>query len=228
LQPPAEITWRDAAAAAHAEYLDWTGEPTKVPGGVNLGAVVTHLRDKLDPDAIICNGAGNFAGWVHRFYRVRRFATQLAPTSGSMGYGVPAAVAAKRLHPDRTVVCVAGDGDFLMTGQEFATAVQYDLPVVFIVVDNGMYGTIRMHQEREYPERVIGTALKNPDFAAYARAFGGFGATVEKTAGFGAAFEAAIASGKPAILHLKVDPEAITPTTTLSAIRERSLARVRS
>src|SRR5262249_13375185 len=166
-------------------------------------------------DAIICNGAGNFAGWVHRFYRVRRFATQLAPTSGSMGYGVPAAVAAKRVNPGRTVVCFAGDGDFLMTGQEFATAVQYDLPVVFVVVDNGMYGTIRMHQEREYPERVIGTALKNPDFAAYARAFGGFGATVEKTADFSGAFAAAVASGKPAILHLKVDPEAITPSTTL-------------
>jgi acetolactate synthase-1/2/3 large subunit len=227
LQPPAEIKWRDAAAVAHTDYLAWTGEPTKVPGSVNLGEVVTYLRDKLDPDAIICNGAGNFAGWVHRFYRVRRFATQLAPTSGSMGYGVPAAVAAKRLHPDRTVVCVAGDGDFLMTGQEFATAVQYDLPVVFVVVDNGMYGTIRMHQEREYPERVIGTALKNPDFAAYARAFGGFGASVEKTADFAAAFQAAVASGKPAILHLKVDPEAITPTTTLSAIREKSLASVR-
>jgi acetolactate synthase-1/2/3 large subunit len=227
LQPPAEIKWHHAAPAAHAEYLAWTGEPTTVPGPINLGEVVRHLRDELDPDAIICNGAGNFAGWVHRFYRVRRFATQLAPTSGSMGYGVPAAVAAKRVNPGRTVVCVAGDGDFLMTGQEFATAVQYDLPVVIVVVDNGMYGTIRMHQEREYPERVIGTALKNPDFAAYARAFGGFGATVEKTADFAAAFAAAIKSGKPAILHLKVDPEAITPSTTLSAIREKSLARVR-
>jgi acetolactate synthase-1/2/3 large subunit len=144
-----------------------------------------------------------------------------------MGYGVPAAVAAKRLHPDRQVVCFAGDGCFLMTGQEFATAVQYDLPIVVIVVDNGMYGTIRMHQEREYPERIVATALRNPDFAAYARAFGGFGATVERTADFAAAFAASVASGKPAIIHLKVDPEAITPTATLSGIREKSLARVR-
>ncbi len=227
LQPPAEIRWRDGTPAAHAEYLAWTEQPTAVPGAVNLGEVVTFLRDKLDADAIICNGAGNFAGWVHRFHRLRRFATQLAPTSGSMGYGVPAAVAAKRLHPERQVVCFAGDGCFLMTGQEFSTAVQYDLPIVVIVVDNGMYGTIRMHQEREYPERVVATALRNPDFAAYARAFGGFGATVERTADFAAAFAAATTSGKPAIIHLKVDPEAITPTATLSGIREKSLARVR-
>jgi acetolactate synthase-1/2/3 large subunit len=227
LQPPAEIRWRDGTPVAHAEYLAWTEQPTAVPGAVNLGEIVTFLRDKLDADAIICNGAGNFAGWVHRFHRHRRFATQLAPTSGSMGYGVPAAVAAKRLHPGRQVVCFAGDGCFLMTGQEFSTAVQYDLPIVVIVVDNGMYGTIRMHQEREYPERVVATALRNPDFAAYAQAFGGFGATVERTADFASAFAAAVTSGKPAIIHLKVDPEAITPTATLSGIREKSLARVR-
>jgi acetolactate synthase-1/2/3 large subunit len=142
-----------------------------------------------------------------------------------MGYGLPAAVAAAIRFRDRPVVCVAGDGDFLMNGQEFATAVQYDLPVTVVVVDNGMYGTIRMHQEREYPGRVVGTALKNPDFAAYARAFGGFGATVEKTADFAPAFEAAQESGKPAILHLKVDAEAITPSMTLGRIRERALAR---
>jgi acetolactate synthase-1/2/3 large subunit len=141
-----------------------------------------------------------------------------------MGYGVPAAVGAKRLYPERTVVAFAGDGCFLMTGQEFATAVQYDLPVVILVVDNGMYGTIRMHQEREYPGRVTATALRNPDFAAYARAFGGYGATVEKTADFAPAFAAAVQSGKPAILHLKVDPEAITPTTTLTALREKAMA----
>ncbi|MCC7346727.1 MAG: thiamine pyrophosphate-binding protein, partial [Variibacter sp.] len=173
---------------------------------------------------IVTNGAGNFATWVHRFYRLRQFGTQLAPTSGSMGYGVPAAVGAKRLFPDRTVVAFSGDGDFLMNGQEFATAVQYELNLVCVVVDNSMYGTIRMHQEREYPGRVCGTALKNPDFAAYARAFGGFGITVENTADFAAAFEAARASGKPAIIHVKVDPEAITPLTTLSKIREKSLA----
>src|SRR5262249_39351806 len=138
--------------------------------------------------------------------------------------GVPAAVGVKRLHPDRTVVCVAGDGDFLMNGQEFATAVQYGLPFVILVVDNGIYGTIRMHQEREYPGRIVATELRNPDCAAYARAFGGYGARVEKTPDFAAAFEAATRSGQPAILHLKVDPEAVTPTTTLAAIREKALA----
>ena len=141
-----------------------------------------------------------------------------------MGYGVPSAVGVKRLHPERTVVAISGDGDFLMNGQEFATAVQYGLPFVTIVVDNGIYGTIRMHQEREYPGRIVATQLRNPDFAAYARAFGGYGATVEKTADFAAAFEAATRSGKPAILHLKVDPEALTPMMTLSAIREKALA----
>jgi acetolactate synthase-1/2/3 large subunit len=195
-----------------------------VPGAVNVGEIMVWLRDVLPPDAIMCNGAGNFSGWLHRFHRFRKFATLLAPTSGSMGYGVPAAIGAKRLYPDRTVFCIAGDGDFLMNGQEFATAVQYDLPVIIAIVDNGMYGTIRMHQEREYPGRVIGTALRNPDFAAYARAFGGFGATVEKTADFAPAFRAAQESGKPAILHLKIDPEGITTSTTLSAIRQKSLA----
>ncbi|HEY2231152.1 MAG TPA: thiamine pyrophosphate-dependent enzyme, partial [Xanthobacteraceae bacterium] len=179
-------------------------------------------------DAFICNGAGNFSVWVHRYYRYRRYGTQVAPISGSMGYGVPAAVAMRRLHPERTVIAFAGDGDFLMTGQEFATAVQYGLPIIIVVVDNGMYGTIRMHQEREYPGRVLGTQLQNPDFAAYARAFGGFGATVERTADFASTFAAAQRSGKPAILHIKVDPEAITPTTTLEAIREKALSEHRA
>jgi acetolactate synthase-1/2/3 large subunit len=141
-----------------------------------------------------------------------------------MGYGLPAALAMQCIYRDRTVVCVAGDGDFLMTGQDFATAVQYDLPVIVLVADNGIYGTIRMHQEREYPGRVIATKLRNPDFVAYALAFGGYGAVVEKTADFPAVFAAARASGKPSIVHLKIDPEAITPSTTLAAIREKSLA----
>ena len=182
------------------------------------------LRDKLPADTIITNGAGNFSVWVHRYWRYRHYGTELAPISGSMGYGVPAAVGMKRLDPARTVVCFAGDGDFLMTGQEFATAVQYDLPVIIVVMDNGMYGTIRMHQERHYPGRVVGTALQNPDFAAYARAFGGYGATVEKTEDFLPAFEAAQKSGKPAIIHVKVDPEALTPAMSLSAIRDKALA----
>jgi acetolactate synthase-1/2/3 large subunit len=224
LQPPNEIRWRDATKAAHDEYLAWTEQPTKVPGPVNFGEIMVWLRGQLPSESIITNGAGNFSTWMHRFYRFSKFATLLGPTSGSMGYGLPAAVGAKRLYPDRPVICVAGDGDFLMNGQEFATAVQYDLPIIVLLMDNGMYGTIRAHQEREFPSRVIATALRNPDFAAYARAFGGFGATIEKTEEFPAAFKAAQESGKPAILHLKVDPQAISPATTLDAIRAKSLA----
>ena len=168
---------------------------------------------------MLTNGAGNFAAWVGRYYRVRHFGGHFAPMSGSMGYGVPAAVAAQRLRPEATVVCISGDGDFLMNGQEFATAVQYDLPIVVLVCDNGMYGTIRMHQERAYPGRAVATALRNPDFAAYARAFGGFGITVETTDAFPAAFAAARASGLPSILHLKIDPDAILPGSTLTQIR---------
>jgi acetolactate synthase-1/2/3 large subunit len=225
LKPPRSLPWREHTTALHENFLAFTENPTQVPGALNLGEVMVWLREKLPRDAIICNGAGNFATWVSRFYRFRQFETQLAPTSGSMGYGVPAALGAKRLYPDRTVVCFSGDGDFLMNGQEFATAVQYSLPLIIVVVDNGMYGTIRMHQEREYPGRVSATALQNPDFAAYARAFGGFGARVEKTEDFAAAFDEAQASGLPAILHLIVDPEAITPTTTISALREKARAR---
>jgi acetolactate synthase I/II/III large subunit len=212
------------AEAAHAEYIDWTEQPTEQPGTVNFGAIMVWLREYLPTDAIICNGAGNYASWIHRFFRMRRFGQHVAPTAGSMGYGVPAAVAMKRLYPDRQVVCIAGDGDFLMNGQEFATAVQYDLPFTILIADNGIYGTIRMHQEREYPGRISATELRNPDFSDYARAFGGFGASVERTEDFPAAFREAQASGKPAIIRLKIDPEAITPVTTLSKIRARSLA----
>ena len=224
LQPPGELRWQGEAAAAHADFLAWTDKPTPVPGAVNLGEIVAGLRDRLPADAVICNGAGNFSIWVHRYTRYRRYGTELAPISGSMGYGVPAAIGMQRLAPERTVIAFAGDGDFLMTGQEFATAVQYELPIIVVVVDNGMYGTIRMHQERHYPGRVVATALTNPDFAAYARAFGGYGATVEKTAEFFPAFDAARQSGKPAILHLKVDPEALTPTMSLTATREKAQA----
>jgi acetolactate synthase I/II/III large subunit len=215
---------RGQGDAAHADYLAWTEKPTEQPGAVNLGAIMVWLRENLAADAILCNGAGNYAAWIHRFFRFRRFGQQVAPTSGSMGYGVPAAVAMKRLYPERPVVCIAGDGDFLMNGQEFATAVQYGLPLIVVIADNGIYGTIRMHQEREYPGRVFATDLRNPDFAAYARAFGGFGADVERTADFPAAFKAAQASGKPAIIRLAIDPEAITPVATLSKIRAKSLA----
>ncbi|CAN1570635.1 IlvB Thiamine pyrophosphate-requiring enzymes [acetolactate synthase, pyruvate dehydrogenase (cytochrome), glyoxylate carboligase, phosphonopyruvate decarboxylase] [Rhabdaerophilaceae bacterium] len=221
LQPPPIIPWAGEAAKAHAEYLVWSTPPKAIKGQLQLGVIMEYLRDTLPDDAILCNGAGNYATWLHRFYRFRRFGTQAAPTSGSMGYGVPAAVGAKRLYPERTVIAFAGDGCFLMNGQEFATAVQYELPIVVIIIDNGMYGTIRMHQEREYPGRVSATSLKNPDFAAYARAFGGHGECVEKTDEFVPAFERAMASGKPAILHLLLDPEVITPTTTIEQIRNR-------
>jgi acetolactate synthase-1/2/3 large subunit len=224
LQPAYPIVWGDRTRQTHADYLDWTEVPTPQPGAVNLGAVMVWLRDNLPADAILCNGAGNYAAWIHRFYRFRRFATHIAPTSASMGYGMPSAVAMQRLYPERTVICLNGDGDFLMNGQEFATAVMYDLPIVVIIADNGIYGTIRMHQERDYPGRVSGTSLKNPDFCAYARAFGGFGATVESTADFAEAFMAARDSRRPAIIHLKIDPEAITPAMTLSKIREQALA----
>jgi acetolactate synthase-1/2/3 large subunit len=223
LQPPNHIVWGDWTRRLNEAAVAWGAQPTRSPGAFQMSEVMIALRNRLPEDAILTNGAGNYAIWLHRFYHFRRFGTQLAPTSGSMGYGLPAAIGAKRLKPDTPVVCFAGDGCFLMTGQEFATAVQHDLPIVVIVVDNGMYGTIRMHQERHYPGRISATALKNPDFAAYARAFGGHGETVRTTAEFMPAFERALASGKPAILHCFVDPEAITPAKTLSAIRDEAL-----
>jgi acetolactate synthase-1/2/3 large subunit len=224
LQPPNAIAWSAATREARGDYLAWTERAPASPGRMQLGEIMLWLRARA-PDAIVTNGAGNYAIWPGRFWRYRRFDSQLAPTSGSMGFGVPAAVAAKRLQPERMVISFAGDGCFLMNGQEFATAAQYDLAIIVIVIDNAMYGTIRMHQEREYPGRISATALKNPDFAAYASAFGGHGETVEETAEFAPAFERAVASGKPAILHVKIDPEAITPTTTLAAIRAQALAR---
>jgi acetolactate synthase-1/2/3 large subunit len=186
---------------------------------------MAHLRDALPPDAVITNGAGNFSGWVARFYQWREFGTQLGPQSGAMGYGVPAAIVAKLLHPERTAICFAGDGDFLMSGQELATAAQYDAPIIVILVNNGMYGTIRMHQERHYPGRVVGTDLANPDFPAFARAFGAHGETVTDTAEFPDAVERALAAGTSALLDLQVDPEGITPRLTLSKLRKDALAR---
>jgi acetolactate synthase I/II/III large subunit len=218
-----EPRWRDWTAAARAEYEDWQRHDP-MPGALDLGDCIAHMRERV-PDAIVTNGAGNFTVWVHRFWRWRRYGTQLAPTSGAMGYGVPAAVAAKAVSPESTVVCFAGDGDFLMSGHELATAVQYELPIVVIVVNNGMYGTIRMHQERQFPGRVVGTDLVNPDFAAYARAFGAHGETVTETGAFPDAFERALAAGTPAVLELRIDPEAINPRTTLSAIRAQAEQR---
>ncbi|HXZ54573.1 MAG TPA: thiamine pyrophosphate-binding protein [Burkholderiales bacterium] len=214
--------WRSWREQARADYLDWT-KPAPMPGRVQLAEIVAWMRERLPGDTIVANGAGNFAGWISRFYRYPGSRTQVAPTNGSMGYGVPAGIAAKVARPDRLVVSVNGDGDFLMNGQELATAVQYGLPVIFIVVNNGMYGTIRMHQEREYPARVYATALQNPDFVALARAYGAHGELVEETAEFAPAFERAAKSGKPALLELRIDPQAITTSTTLDAIRARAL-----
>lgn len=219
LQPPQELAWAGDTAQARSEYLGWTDGVAAAPGPVDMARIMIALRQRLPCDAVVANGAGNYAVWVGRFMRFRGWGTQLAPTSGSMGFGVPAAVAAKRLDPARIAVAFAGDGCFLMNGQEFATAVQYSLAIIVVVVDNGMYGTIRMHQERSYPGRVSATALTNPDFAAYARAFGGHGETVLATDDFMPAFERAVASGLPAIIHVKVDPEALTPNKSLSATR---------
>jgi len=219
-------TWPDQAAAAHADYLAFTA-PVPVTGAVNMSACMAHLVDALPADAIVTNGAGNFAAWLHRFYRHRARHTQVAPTSGAMGYGYPAAVAAKSVHPDREVVCIAGDGDFLMTGQEIATAAQHDLGVVVVVVDNGTYGTIRMHQETHYPgaPRVIATDLKNPDFVKYAEAFGAFAVRCETTEDFPAALNAARTAAReqrrPALIHLITSAEDIAPGRTISGLRAK-------
>ena len=217
-------SWKEQAHSAHADYLAWN-KTISMPGALHYGEVIAWLSQNLPEDAIVTNGAGNFASWLHRHFQYKGWRTQLAPTSGSMGYSVPAAVAAKIAAPGRTVVAIAGDGEFLMNGQEFATAMQYGAPIIVLVVNNGMYGTIRMHQEREYPGRVSGTELANPDFAAYARAFGGHGETVERTADFAPAFQRAVASGKPAVLELRIDPEAITPSATLAGLRAAALAK---
>ena len=207
--------WVEEARAGYLANL----RHDPLPGDLQLGDVMAHLRERLPDDAVLTNGAGNYTVWCHRFYEFRRYGTQLAPCSGTMGYGIPAAVAAKVLHPERIVVCVSGDGDFLMSGQELATAVQYGAAIVVLVVNNGMLGTIRMHQERQFPGRAIGTDLVNPDFVAYARSFGAHAALVERTADFPGAFEDALAAGRPALLELRVDPEAITPRATLTEIR---------
>jgi acetolactate synthase-1/2/3 large subunit len=217
-QPPAKIAWTSRRAELRSAYEE-TLRPIALPGAVKLAEVIRTVSELLPEDGIITNGAGNFAAFVHRYFQYKRYRTCLAPTSGSMGYGMPAAIAAKLAHPRRPVVNVQGDGDFLMTGQELATAAQYALPIVTIVANNGMYGTIRMHQEREYPNRVVGTTLINPDFAAYARSFGAEGYTIAATQDFAPAFRLALASSKPSIIELKLDPEALTVRQTLSQVR---------
>lgn len=211
------------AASANSDYREWQARK-EIPGKVQMWDVIQHLGRVFPADVIVTNGAGNYATWAHRFHRYRGFRTQLAPASGAMGYGVPAAIAAKALYPNRAVVAFAGDGCFLMTGQELATAVQYGINVIIIVVNNNMYGTIRMHQEREFPARVHGTSLVNPDFAAYARAFGAHGELVETTEQFAPALERALAAGKPALIEIRIDPEGITPNATLTSIRKAAEA----
>jgi acetolactate synthase-1/2/3 large subunit len=224
LAPVAAPAWRGWTEAARTDYLA-TLELPKVPGALDMGQIMKHLRETLPDDTIITNGAGNYAVWVHRFYQYKSFRTQLAPTSGAMGYGVPAAVAAKIVQPTRTVVSFNGDGCFLMCGQELATAKQYGVAPIFIVVNNGMYGTIRMHQEREYPAHVWGTDLINPDFAALARAYGAHGELVERTEDFAPAFARARGAGTAALIELRLDPEALTPRASLSQIRAAALAK---
>jgi acetolactate synthase-1/2/3 large subunit len=221
LSPEAPPPWAGFRGALRAGYEAW-GAPLANPGPLQLAEVVAWLAGALPPEAIVTNGAGNYSIWLHRFYRYRRYRCQLAPTSGSMGYGLPAAVAAKRLHPERPVVAFAGDGCFQMTGQELATAVQYGANVIVVVVNNAMWGTIRMHQERSYPGRVSATDLVNPDFAKLAEAYGAHGEVVARTEDFAAAFERAQGAGRPALIELRLDPEALTPTQSLSEIRAQA------
>ena len=211
---------------ARADYEAWN-DPTgvKTPGPVQMGEIMAWLRENLPHDAVVCNGAGNYSVWVHRFLRYRGLHTQAAPTNGTMGYGVPAAAAVKAALPDRIVVAFAGDGCFQMNGQELGTAVQFNLPFITVVVNNGMYGTIRMHQERSYPGRVSATDLVNPDFGMLARAYGCHAELVERTEDFAPAFTRAQQSGKPALIEVRIDPEAITPRETLSGIREKASAK---
>ena len=216
---PVEPRWQAWTESARADYLANLDHRPQ-PGDLDLGEFMAVLRRRLPADAVITSGAGNFTVWAHRFYEFSTYPSQLAPRSGAMAYGIPAALAAKALHPERVVVCIAGDGDFMMSGLELATAVQYQLPVVIFVVNNRMYGTIRMHQERHFPGRVVGTDLVNPHFAAYAAAFGAHGEVVTRTEDLEAAVEGALGAGRPAVVELVVDQEGISPRATISEIRD--------
>ncbi len=218
LPAPASKPWAEHRKMLRAAYEAYV-KPVPTPGLVKLEEVVKTVSDMLPEDGIVTNGAGNYAAFVHRYTQYKGYRSCLAPTSGSMGYGLPAAIAAKLADPTRTVINFAGDGCFMMTSQELATAVQYGLNVVTVVVNNGMYGTIRAHQERQYPERVSGTTLVNPDFAAFARAFGAHGETVERTEDFKPALQRALDANKPAVIEVKTEQEALTPRQTLSEIR---------
>ena len=213
--------WRQGLRGGYEAFL----KPVMTPGPLKMEQVILALDDMLPEDAILANGAGNYTGWLHRYYRYRTYRTQLAPTCGAMGYGLPAALAAKLQHPDRTVVALAGDGCFMMNGQELATAAQYGANIIVLVVNNGMYGTIRMHQERKFPGRVMGTTLVNPDFAALARSYGASGEVVTETDQFRPALSRALAADRPALIELRIDQEALTPGQSLSQIRAAALRK---
>ncbi|WP_426344392.1 thiamine pyrophosphate-binding protein [Pseudoduganella sp. R-32] len=231
MEPVDASAWRDSVEQARAEYNAWQQQPSIFKDNnapLNLWQVVQELKAQCPADTIITNGAGNYATWAHRYWPYGQMRTQLAPTSGAMGYSVPSGVAAKIIDPSRTVVTFAGDGEYLMNGQELATAVQYKAGLIIIVFNNQMFGTIRMHQEREYPGRVSGTTLHNPDFAAVARAFGGHGETVAATEDFAPALQRALAFTReqslPAIIELRYDGNLITPGATLDTIRKQAVA----
>ncbi|MGI9373629.1 MAG: thiamine pyrophosphate-binding protein [Hyphomicrobiales bacterium] len=218
LPAPNDMPWAEQTATHRANYEAWL-EPEDTLGDVKLEQVIAHVRSEIPENGFITVGAGNYSNFVQRYSWFLKYRTQLAPTSGSMGYSVPSAIAAKLHHPDREVVCFAGDGCFMMHGQELATAVQYGANVIVIVCNNSMYGTIRLHQERKYPGRVSGTTLHNPDFAVLAHAYGGFGIKVERQEDFPAAFEAARNSGKLALIELALDDRAFTPKVSMETLR---------
>ena len=223
--PPVDHTaWKKWSSDARAAYLEDLKPTQGLPGDLDMSAVMAHLRERLPANAILTTDAGNFSTWMHRHYQYANFPTPLGPTNGSMGYGVPAAVAARLVHPDRPTVAFVGDGGMLMTGQEIATAIHYSIDPVILVINNNMYGTIRMHQERDYPDRVHATSLSNPDFAAWAQSFGAHGERVTHTEAFAPAFERALNAGKVAVIELCIDPDVISTRTTLSAVRERAKA----
>ena len=218
LPPVSRPAWKGWVESLRSDFEAFIRPPQAAPEhrGVHLATVVSALSEMLQPDAIVCNGAGNYTLWVHRFHKYRRPGTSLAPVSGAMGYGLPAAVAAKLRYPNRTVVCFAGDGCFLMYPQELSTATQFGAAIIVLIVNNGMYGTIRMHQERRYPGRVSGTKIENPDFVALAQSFGAYAERVSETDGFLDAFSRAERAGVPALLDLCVDADQITPGARLS------------
>ena len=227
LTAPPTVAWEAWTQAANADYLA-NLVPQPLPGEIDMPAIVAMVQQHLPADTVVTNGAGNFASWVHRYWRYRGLAqgdkTQLAPTSGAMGYGVPAGIAAA-ITSGRMVFTIAGDGDFLMNGQELATAVQYGAKTLIVLLNNGMYGTIRMHQEREYPQHVSGSQLSNPDFVALARAYGYAGVRITRTAEFEPALLAALARPEGTLIELMLDPEVITTRGTLGAITQAALER---